>query len=157
MYLLCLFFSLTACADDSKTNTDDDDTSSEQETKAVVTNVSVTGEENNFIFNVTVKSPDLGCNQYADWWEVLSEEGELLYRRILLHSHVDDQPFTRSGGPVAITKEQVVYIRAHMNTNGYGSVVYKGSVSVGFTEHILDTDFAIDVVTEEPLPDGCAF
>ena len=70
----------------------------EESVHADVTAVSATGEAGAYTFDATVRSPDTGCNSYADWWEVVSPNGELLYRRVLLHSHVDEQPFTRSGG-----------------------------------------------------------
>ena len=124
---------------------------------AHVISVKVTGKPQAYRFSVGIKSPDTGCNQYADWWEVLSEDGKLLYRRILLHSHVDEQPFIRSGGPVAIAPEIQVWIRAHMNTTGYGGKVYKGSVQDGFQETESASDFAADVEKEPPQPDGCAF
>lgn len=110
--------------------------------KASVINVSVSGNENNYNFNVSIASPDSGCNQYANWWEVLTKDGTLIYRRILGHSHVNEQPFTRSGGTVAILANQIVYIRAHMNTSGYGTNAYKGSVATGFSQDTLATDFA---------------
>jgi hypothetical protein len=61
--------------------------------------VEVTGEPGARAFTVTVRSPDTGCERYADLWEVVSTDGDLRYRRVLAHSHVDEQPFTRSGGP----------------------------------------------------------
>ncbi|GAA4271515.1 hypothetical protein GCM10022258_08090 [Aquimarina gracilis] len=125
--------------------------------QAEIVSVSVTGGENGYTFNVGIKSPDTGCNQYSDWWEVISEDGKLLYRRILAHSHVNEQPFIRSGGPVNITKNQMVYIRAHMNTSGYGEIVFKGSVEAGFTKNSLDKTFANPLETTDPLPSGCAF
>lgn len=124
---------------------------------AEVTNVSVSGDENVYTFNVTIKSPDTGCDQYADWWEVFDLNGNLIYRRILLHSHVNEQPFTRSGGPVEITSETEVYIRAHMNNSGYSSKVYKGSVANGFSASDLDVEFAEDLKDTEPLPTACDF
>ena len=75
--------------------------------QADVLTVAVTGQANAYQFNVQVASPDTGCDQYADWWEALSEDGQLLYRRVLLHSHVSEQPFTRSGGSVAIDPDTV--------------------------------------------------
>ena len=124
---------------------------------AQITEVAVSGSPNNYTFNVTIASPDTGCDQYADWWEVISPEGTLHYRRVLLHSHVNEQPFARTGGPVAIEADTEVYIRAHMNNLGYGVQIFKGSVSGGFIQDSLAADFAIELATTEPLPDGCAF
>ena len=125
--------------------------------QAQVTNVAVRGEENNYTFNVTVSSPDTGCEQYADWWEVIDIEGNLIYRRILAHSHVNEQPFTRSGGRIAISSNTEVYIRTHMNNSSYGATVLKGNVSNGFNTANLPTDFAKELENQEPLPNGCAF
>jgi hypothetical protein len=129
----------------------------EEEKFADVVSVKVTGNPDSYRFSIGIKSPDTGCEQYADWWEVLSEDGKLLYRRILLHSHVDEQPFVRSGGPVDIEPDTKVWIRAHMNTTGYGGKVFKGSVQDGFKETESDADFAKDVEKEPPQPEGCAF
>ncbi|MDY8136103.1 hypothetical protein U0D62_10840 [Aquimarina sp. 2201CG5-10] len=128
-----------------------------QETNSSVTEVSVSGQEYDYTFNVGIKSPDTGCKQYADWWEIVSEDGELIYRRILLHSHVGEQPFTRSGGSVNINKDQTVFIRSHMNNKGYGEVVFKGSVSKGFKRYVLTSEFANELQTISPLPKGCRF
>jgi len=124
---------------------------------ADVLSVKVTGEPNEYQFAVEVSSPDTGCDQYADWWEVLSGDGRLQYRRVLLHSHVDEQPFVRSGGPVPVDENEVVIIRAHMNTAGYGGVAMKGNVAAGFGSIQLEPGFAADVETQPPLPEDCAF
>lgn len=124
---------------------------------AAITAVTVTSQDTGHTFSVTISSPDLGCIQYADWWEIIDLDGNLVYRRILAHSHVDEQPFTRSGGPVIITDDTEVYIRAHMNTTSYGSQVFKGNVANGFTLQNLDVEFAKDLETTDPLPANCAF
>jgi hypothetical protein len=124
---------------------------------ADVVSVQVTGQPNGYQFNVQVASPDTGCEQYADWWEVLSEDGQLLYRRVLLHSHVGEQPFTRSGGPVAVDENTVVVLRAHMNNGGYGRAALKGTVSGGFEPLQLESGFAAQVEALPPLPNGCGF
>ncbi len=124
---------------------------------ADVTAVTATGSEGDYQFNVTLKSPDTGCNQYANWWEVLDESGKLVYRRILGHSHVDEQPFTRSGGPANVKETDVLIIRAHMHPKGYGSNVLKGSVKDGFSAFKLDCTFAAGVESQAPLPQSCAF
>jgi hypothetical protein len=125
---------------------------------ADVIGVEVSGDPGAFRFRVTVHSPDTGCDQYADWWEVVSEEGELIYRRVLLHSHVDEQPFERACSPVPVEADRVVYVRAHLHPGGYGGLAFVGSVQDGF-EPVLDlpADFAADLAEELPLPQGCAY
>ena len=125
--------------------------------RADVTAVSVSGGAGAYTFNVTVRSPDTGCERYADWWEVLSPKGELIYRRVLLHSHVGEQPFTRSGGPVNIQPEETVIVRAHMNTTGYGGNALQGSASGGFKQTALSEGSAAGLEREGPQPSSCAF
>ena len=125
--------------------------------RANVRSVNASGEEAAYRFSVEISSPDLGCEQYADWWEVIDEDGNLLYRRILAHSHVSEQPFTRSGGPIAIDADAIVWVRAHMHPHGYGGAAFKGSVNSGFQPAELLQDFASELEKTPPLPDGCAF
>lgn len=124
---------------------------------ADVLSVRVTGSPGAYQFSVEVKSPDTGCEQYADWWEVLDEQGSLLYRRILAHSHTGEQPFVRSGGPVPIEQDTPVWVRAHMHPQGYGGAAFRGTVADGLSLADLDPGFASDVADQSPLPDGCAF
>ena len=126
-------------------------------TLADVISVDVSGEPGAYQFTVGVRSPDEGCDQYADWWEVLTEEGELIYRRILAHSHVDEQPFRRSGGSIPVNAETVLIVRAHMHPTGYGGAAMKGSVQAGFEPMVLPSDFAASLEETPPLPEDCAF
>jgi len=123
---------------------------------ADVISAQASGQPGAYQFGVSIRSPDKGCAQYADWWEVVSTDGKLLYRRVLLHSHVDEQPFTRSGGPVPIQPDTIVWVRAHMNTGGYG-IAFKGSVKTGFKKTMPDAEFATGLAKQAPLPDGCDF
>ena len=124
---------------------------------ATVKSVTASGVENSYTFSVEVESPDTGCEQYADWWEVIDSTGHLKYRRILLHSHVNEQPFRRTGGPVPIDRNEFVYVRAHMNNTGFGTQVMAGSVQEGFETVQVEEDFAKELATQEPLPDDCDF
>ena len=126
-------------------------------TLADVTTVRVTGETENYFFYVEISSPDRGCDQYADWWEIVTVEGELVYRRVLLHSHVGEQPFERSGGPVDVDPDAALWIRAHMHPGGYGGQAFTGTVSTGFRKAVLDPAFAADLSESPPLPADCAF
>ena len=124
---------------------------------AQVLKVEVTGQSNNYTFAVTISSPDTGCDRYADWWEVITPSGELLYRRILLHSHVKEQPFRRTGGAVKIQPQQEVIVRVHMNPDGYSTMAQKGTVESLFSAIALPEDFAPQLASVEPLPQNCAY
>ncbi len=130
---------------------------SQETPSADIISLDVSGDPGAYRFSVGVRSPDLGCEQFADWWEVIDEQGDLKYRRILLHSHAGEQPFVRSGGPVPIAPEDVVLVRAHMHPSGYGGVAFKGSIQTGFQEIELSLDFASELENSAPLPEGCAF
>jgi hypothetical protein len=131
--------------------------------------VTTEGEEQAYRFGVSIESADIDCTQFADWWEVLNEDGALLYRRILEHSHTDengtsdaDAPgntFTRSGGPIAVAADTVVLVRAHMNNvDGYNGRVMRGSATTGFSDAPeITADFASDVKDDAPQPTSCAF
>lgn len=120
--------------------------------------VNVTGQEGAYTFAVTVKSPDTGCEHYADWWEVVSPDGSLIYRRILDHSHVDDQPFTRSGGPVAVSAQDELIVRAHMNEDGYGGRAERGTPSSRFEgDDSVGPEWHPELGSAAPLPESCAF
>jgi hypothetical protein len=47
-------------------------------------------------FNVTVSHADQGWDHYADRWEIIAPDGEILATRVLAHPHTNEQPFTRS-------------------------------------------------------------
>ena len=124
---------------------------------ADVIEVSVSGTPGTYLVSVTLASPDTGCDSYADWWEVISQGGELLYRRVLLHSHVDEQPFTRSGGPIDIQPSDTVIVRAHMSTTGYGGTALQRTAADGFSPADVSAEFAASLENQAPLPHDCDF
>lgn len=72
-------------------------------------------------FDVTVRHADEGWEHYADRWEVVGPDGRVLATRVLRHPHVNEQPFTRSLGGVAIPVSiSTVSIRAHDSVHGFG-------------------------------------
>lgn len=79
-------------------------------------------------FTVTVQHPDTGWDNYADGWDVVTPDGAVLlpdadapFTRLLLHPHVDEQPFARSQAGIAIPPGvERVRVRAHSLVRGYG-------------------------------------
>jgi hypothetical protein len=123
-----------------------------------VTQAQASGAPDAYTLSVEVRSADTGCEAYADWWEVTDADGQTLhYRRILAHSHVDEQPFTRSGGPVPVGADDEVVVRAHFAPTGYGRAALRGSVAGGFEAVTLPEGFGASLEGAAPLPDGCAF
>ncbi|ADR36912.1 hypothetical protein Ocepr_1458 [Oceanithermus profundus DSM 14977] len=125
---------------------------------AQVLDVKVDGRAGAYTFAVRVQSPDTGCERYADWWEVVTPDGsKLLYRRVLLHAHTREQPFTRSGGPVLIDPDTEVVVRVHVKPLGYAANALKGSVATGFEPVVLPQGFGAKLAESGPLPTSCWF
>jgi hypothetical protein len=88
----------------------------------------VQAADDSWTFYVTVQHPDTGWQDYADGWDVLTPDGTVLkpepdspFTRLLLHPHVDEQPFTRSQSRIVIPSGVTqVRVRAHDLVDGYG-------------------------------------
>ena len=73
-------------------------------------------------FDVTILHPDEGWHHYADGWRVLDMDGNELGMRVLYHPHVDEQPFTRSLGGVAIPEgASQVQVQARCSVDGWNA------------------------------------
>ena len=71
--------------------------------------------------DATVRHDDAGWDHYADAFEVLTADGEVLAIRTLLHPHVDEQPFTRSLTGLEIPDGiREIVVRAHDSVHGHG-------------------------------------
>jgi hypothetical protein len=126
--------------------------------RADVLAAAVSGAPGAYRFAVTVRSPDRGCDRYASFWEVVRADGSLAYRRILQHSHVDEQPFARDGGPVPIGPDDEVVVRAFLHPDGYGGAALRGAVARGFRPWTdAPADFAAALAASPPRPEGCRF
>lgn len=88
----------------------------------------VQSSNGNWTFHVTVEHPDTGWEDYADGWDVLAPDGQVLkpdpdspFTRLLLHPHENEQPFTRSQSGIVIPAGvSRVRVRAHDLAGGYG-------------------------------------
>ena len=68
---------------------------------------------------VTLRHADTGWDHYADAWRVLDGDGKVLGERVLLHPHVDEQPFERSLNGVRIPPgTRFVYVEARDTVHG---------------------------------------
>ncbi len=77
--------------------------------------------EGTFSFTVTVQHDDKGWDHYANQWEVLGPDGNVIGIRVLYHPHVGEQPFTRSlSGVKVLEGVTTVTVRARDSVHGYG-------------------------------------
>ncbi|XHC11877.1 hypothetical protein ABWH98_03225 [Labrenzia sp. ac12] len=91
-----------------------------------IVSAKATGSAGTWTFAVTLRHDDTGWDHYADLWQVFTSDGELLGERVLLHPHVDEQPFTRSQSGITIPEgvSQVI-IRARDTVHGVSPQEYK--------------------------------
>jgi hypothetical protein len=90
-------------------------------------------------FEVTVRHPDTGWDDYADGWDVLTPDGQVLkidetdrFTRLLLHPHESEQPFTRSQSGVMVPDGVTeVIVRAHDLVDGFGGREVRVDLTAG--------------------------
>lgn len=88
-------------------------------------------DDTTWTFHVTVAHPDTGWEDYADGWDVVLPDGTVIFpdgdspfTRLLLHPHVEEQPFTRSQSGITIPAGiSQVTVRAHDIVDGFGGQV----------------------------------
>lgn len=72
-------------------------------------------------FAVTVQHADEGWDHYADGWEIVDDQGNVLATRVLHHPHVNEQPFTRGLSGVTLPADlSKVTVRAHDSVHDHG-------------------------------------
>lgn len=76
--------------------------------------------DGSFKIAVTVKHDDAGWDHYANRWDVLDLQGNVLGSRVLAHPHDNEQPFTRSLTLTLPEGIEIVIIRAHDSVHGLG-------------------------------------
>lgn len=89
---------------------------------AQVTDVLATQKsDGSWCFGTSIRHNDQGWEHYADRWEVLDLDGNLLGYRTLGHPHDNEQPFTRSRCKINIPSDMPkVIVRAKCNKHGFG-------------------------------------
>ncbi|MFD0978822.1 hypothetical protein [Tropicimonas aquimaris] len=81
-------------------------------------------------FSVTLRHADTGWDDYADGWRVRAPDGRILGTRVLVHPHVEEQPFTRSLSNVTIPDGITeVAIEASTLTGGWEGTLFPVSLA----------------------------
>jgi len=74
--------------------------------------------------SATIRHADADWQHYADRFEVLDTGGNVIATRVLMHPHVDEQPFTRSTEPFRLPPNlERISVRAHDREHGCGGDV----------------------------------
>jgi hypothetical protein len=94
--------------------------------KATVVKATATASGNGaYSFSATVAHADTGWKHFADKFGILTPNGKVLGTRVLVHPHVDEQPFTRSLGNVKILAGiDRVIVRAWDNVHKAGEETF---------------------------------
>ncbi len=83
----------------------------------------VRADDGTFRFDVTLAHADTGWEHYANAFEIVDGEGNVLAVRTLVHPHVDEQPFTRSISGVVLASElKEVTIRGRDSVHELGGI-----------------------------------
>lgn len=101
------------------------DTLSESLDYAQVTYVKASQSSNgSWCFDTQVRHNDEGWQHYADAWQVVSQQGDVLGERVLFHPHEKEQPFTRRLCGIQIPNDTTkVTVRAKCNVHSFGGQV----------------------------------
>lgn len=82
--------------------------------------------DGSYRFAATVRHADEGWDHYADAFEIIGPDDDVLGARVLAHPHVNEQPFTRSLGGVKIPRGvATVKVRARDKVHGLGGKAYQ--------------------------------
>lgn len=97
-------------------------------------------EGQRYRFDVTLYHDDGGeAPAYADAWQVEDLDGNVLGVRELLHSH-GTRPFTRSEVIEIPADVEVVIVRGHDQTHGFGGQIMRVNLHTGDITPVIGTD-----------------
>jgi|GEM_PF-6166961 len=135
---LCVLF-LVSCAGDAADGADSEKSKAKDEKAASaasagtpnadITNVYAREEKDGtWTFHVSVKHPDVGFDDFADGWDLVTGGGKVIkpdprarFTKIVRRPHVDEQPFTRTVKGVVIPDGvDELTVRAHDSRAGFG-------------------------------------
>ena len=86
----------------------------------IVSTAMVHQSQGEYFVTVTLRHDDTGWEHYADEWRVVDADGNTLGSRVLMHPHVNEQPFARGLNNVKIDPTlDKIYIEAHDKLHGW--------------------------------------
>jgi len=86
-----------------------------------VVDVSIESQgDGKFVINATLLHADTGWDHYANRWDVLDENGQVIGVRELAHPHVNEQPFTRSLSLSIPESVKTITVRANDSVHKLG-------------------------------------
>ncbi len=85
-----------------------------------LSNVSSNVDGREYQLSVTLAHSDTGWDHYANAWEVLDEQGQVIGERVLHHPHVNEQPFTRSLRLTIPPTVKTIQLRGKDSVHEYG-------------------------------------
>lgn len=112
---------------------------------ADLVSVQTKGDAGAYTFIVKIEGFGIDRAPYGDWWEVLSEDGRLLYRGILSPGDIKERSYAGVGGPIPIEANTTVWVLTHTSSAGYGPMGLKGSPRTGFRKTEMPAEFAAKV------------
>lgn len=103
----------------------------------------IQASDGSWTFHVTVTHPDTGWDDYTNGWDVVTPDNSVIkpdpnsaFTRLLLHPHVNDQPFTRSQANIVIPAGvTIVTVRAHDFIDGFGGLEVAVDLSIAKGEN----------------------
>lgn len=102
-------------------------------------------------FEVTARHDDEGWDHYADEWNIRLPNGKVTGSRVLMHPHVDEQPFKRSLSSVRIPDSvREVDVCGHDTVHGWSTNCKRVRLP-GFTaDSSEDTQDGLPETTNDP-------
>jgi hypothetical protein len=94
--------------------------------------------DNSWLIKVTLEHNDTGWGHYADNWQVVDNEGNVLGDRVLQHPHVKEQPFTRDLAGVKVPDGvTTIFIKAHDKVHGWTTNRLKVDLTKVIDRHLI--------------------
>lgn len=94
--------------------------------EVTINSIELIKNNSNWNINVTLKHKDSGWGHFANAWQIEDLDGNVLASRVLMHPHVDEQPFTRGLVGIRIPENlSTVIVKARDSQHGWSKHIIK--------------------------------